>query len=130
MKNDKGTFIEISEFHSGSQQGGIRVPKGCSSAGWAFFEKELRRFFLNEKPSPMGSSTWVDNVLMEITSIPGGSVIWGRELITVMGQRVRGLITPNRGLNYWRMLPALHVDVILFGSQAIKCCVSHLMKEI
>ncbi len=49
MKNDRGTFIEISEFHSGSQQGGIRVPGGCRGAGWTFF-KELRCFFLNEKP--------------------------------------------------------------------------------
>ena len=56
MKNDRGTFIEISEFHSGSQQGGIRVPEGRRGIGWALFEKELRRYFLNEKPYQMGSS--------------------------------------------------------------------------
>ena len=56
MKNDRGTFIEISEFHSGSQQGGIRVPEGWRGAGWVYFAKELRRFFLNDKASPMSSS--------------------------------------------------------------------------
>jgi hypothetical protein len=56
MKNDRGTFIEISEFHSGSQQGGIRVSEGRRGVGWAYFEKELRRFFLNEQSSSMSSS--------------------------------------------------------------------------
>ena len=56
MQNNRGNFIEISEFHSGSQQGGIRVPEGRRSAGWAYFEKELRRFFLNEKSVPIGVS--------------------------------------------------------------------------
>ena len=56
MKNDRGTFIEISEFHSGSQQGGIRVPEGQRGVGWAYFEKELHHFFLNEKSSSMSSS--------------------------------------------------------------------------
>ena len=52
MKNDRGCYIEISEFHSGSQQGGIRVPEGRRGAGWAFFERELRRYFLFGNPSP------------------------------------------------------------------------------
>ncbi|GMY39035.1 hypothetical protein FCV25MIE_34279 [Fagus crenata] len=56
MKNDRGTFIEISEFHRGSQQGGIRVSEGCGGVGWAYFEKELLRFFLNEKSPPMSCS--------------------------------------------------------------------------
>ena len=52
MKNDRGCYIEISEFHSGSQQGGIRVPEGWRGTGWAFFERELRRYFFTRKPSP------------------------------------------------------------------------------
>ena len=56
MKNDRCTFIEISKFHSGSQQGGIWVPEGRCGAGWVFSEKELHRFFLNEKSSPMSFS--------------------------------------------------------------------------
>ena len=32
------------------------MPEGRRGIGWALFEKELRRYFLNEKPSQMGSS--------------------------------------------------------------------------
>ena len=57
MKNDRGCYIEISEFHSGSQQGGIRVPEGRRGAGWAFFERELRRYFLSGNSSPTAVSS-------------------------------------------------------------------------
>jgi hypothetical protein len=83
MKNDRGCYIEISEFHSGSQQGGIRVPEGRRGAGWAFFERELRRYFLSGNPSPtavsgMGRTCYQKN--WEIARFQGGNMIWGNQL--------------------------------------------------
>uniref|UniRef100_A0A2N9FLS3 Reverse transcriptase domain-containing protein n=1 Tax=Fagus sylvatica TaxID=28930 RepID=A0A2N9FLS3_FAGSY len=49
-------LLKSQSFTVGLQQGRIRVPEGRRGTGWALFEKELRRYFLNEKPSQMGSS--------------------------------------------------------------------------
>ncbi len=46
MKNSGGWFAEFSDYHSGSQQGHIRVPEGKKGKGWASFVGELRHFFL------------------------------------------------------------------------------------
>jgi hypothetical protein len=45
--NQGGRFIEISDYHSGSQRGGGRVPKGSQGTGWSLFVNELRQFFLH-----------------------------------------------------------------------------------
>ena len=46
MKNKRGRFVELSDYHSGSQQGHIRIPEGKKRGGWDSFVKELRQFFL------------------------------------------------------------------------------------
>ncbi len=43
-----GRFVELCDYHSGAQQGGIRVPEGRNGASWACFVMELRRFFLGD----------------------------------------------------------------------------------
>lgn len=49
LKNKGGRFIELCDYHSGSQQGNLRIPEGKGGTGWARFNRELRRFFLREK---------------------------------------------------------------------------------
>jgi hypothetical protein len=49
LKNRGGRFIELCDYHSGSQQGNLRIPEGKEGAGWARFDRELRNFFLGEK---------------------------------------------------------------------------------
>ena len=46
MKNNRGCFLEILEFHSGGQRGSIRILEGRRGFGWATFENNLRNFFL------------------------------------------------------------------------------------
>ena len=38
LKNKGGRFLELCDYHSGSQQGNLRVPKGKKVAGWARFD--------------------------------------------------------------------------------------------
>ena len=49
LKNRGGRFMELCDYHSGSQQGNLRIPEGKEGAGWARFDRELRNFFLGEK---------------------------------------------------------------------------------
>jgi hypothetical protein len=35
--NQHGSFLEVSEFHSGTRQGVIRIPKGMQRLGWVAF---------------------------------------------------------------------------------------------
>ena len=37
--NQNGSFLELSEFHSGSRQGVLRVPAGVDWQGWVDFSK-------------------------------------------------------------------------------------------
>uniref|UniRef100_A0A2N9HPF7 Endonuclease/exonuclease/phosphatase domain-containing protein n=1 Tax=Fagus sylvatica TaxID=28930 RepID=A0A2N9HPF7_FAGSY len=46
--NRGGRFVEVSEYHSGNQQGCIRVPEGRRGAGWSVFEFQSRKYFLGE----------------------------------------------------------------------------------
>jgi hypothetical protein len=52
MKNKGGRFVELFDYHSGSQQGHIRIPKGKQGRGWVSFAGELRRFFLGGSLKP------------------------------------------------------------------------------
>jgi hypothetical protein len=56
LKNRGGRFIELCDYHSGSQQGNLRIPEGKEGEGWARFDQELRNFFLGEKL--MASGDW------------------------------------------------------------------------
>uniref|UniRef100_A0A2N9F4W2 Reverse transcriptase domain-containing protein n=1 Tax=Fagus sylvatica TaxID=28930 RepID=A0A2N9F4W2_FAGSY len=40
LKNRGGRFIELCDYHSGSQQGNLRIPEGKEGAGWARFNRE------------------------------------------------------------------------------------------
>ena len=40
--NQNGSFLEISEFHSGSRQGVLRVPAGMEWQGWVDFSKQCK----------------------------------------------------------------------------------------
>ena len=48
MKNRGVSFMKVSEYHSGMQQGGIRVLEGHWGVGWATFEGKLKHFFFGE----------------------------------------------------------------------------------
>jgi hypothetical protein len=54
LKNRGGRFIELCDYHSGSQQGNLRIPEGKGGAGWARFDRELRNFFLGENTMASG----------------------------------------------------------------------------
>ena len=43
--NRNGHFLEISEFHSGSRQGVIRIPEGKARQGWLEFSQLCRTFW-------------------------------------------------------------------------------------
>uniref|UniRef100_A0A2N9J584 UBC core domain-containing protein n=1 Tax=Fagus sylvatica TaxID=28930 RepID=A0A2N9J584_FAGSY len=55
LKNRGGRFVELCDYHSGTQQGGIRVPEGRSGAGWVRFVMEVHRFFLGENNAATGA---------------------------------------------------------------------------
>jgi hypothetical protein len=48
LANRGGRFVEITEYHSGTHRGSIRVPEGRRGAGWSLFEFQVRKFFLGE----------------------------------------------------------------------------------
>ena len=53
MKNKGGRFVELSDYHSDSQQGHIWIPKGKKRRGWDSFVEELRQFFLGIGSRPV-----------------------------------------------------------------------------
>jgi hypothetical protein len=55
LKNRGGRFVELCDYHSGAQQGGIRIPEGRSGAGWDRFTTEIRHFFLGENSAANGT---------------------------------------------------------------------------
>ena len=56
--NKHGMFLEISEFHSGSRQGVIRIPEGAERQGWVHFSKLCKGFMaptcVPQRNNPMG----------------------------------------------------------------------------
>ena len=43
--NQNGSFLELSEFHSGTRQGVLRVPAGVEWQGWVEFAKQCKGFW-------------------------------------------------------------------------------------
>jgi hypothetical protein len=43
--NQNGSFLELSEFHSGSRQGVLHVPAGVDWKGWVDFSKQCKGFW-------------------------------------------------------------------------------------
>ena len=68
MKNKGGRFVEFSDYHSGSQQGHIRIPKGKQGRGWVSFARELRQFFLGGgvKPTKAAGSVLVKDEVVAV----------------------------------------------------------------
>lgn len=62
--------MELFDYHSGSQQGNIRIPEGRFGKGWASFVREIRKFFLGIGPKPL--ATTVNNVAIGMASVKGG----------------------------------------------------------
>ena len=56
--NKHGTFLETSEFHSGSRQGVIRIPEGEARQGWRQFSRLCRGFkastVVPQRQNPIG----------------------------------------------------------------------------
>ena len=48
LANRGGRFVEITEYHSGTHQGCIRIPEGRKGAGWSVFEFQVRKYFLGD----------------------------------------------------------------------------------
>uniref|UniRef100_A0A2N9IJZ1 Reverse transcriptase domain-containing protein n=1 Tax=Fagus sylvatica TaxID=28930 RepID=A0A2N9IJZ1_FAGSY len=48
LANRGGRYVEISEYHSGTHRGSVRIPEGRRGAGWSLFEFQVRKFFLGE----------------------------------------------------------------------------------
>jgi hypothetical protein len=48
LANRGGRFVEITEYHSGTHRGSIRIPEGRKGAGWSVFEFQVRKCFLGE----------------------------------------------------------------------------------
>jgi hypothetical protein len=53
LANRGGRYMEVSEYHSGTHRGSIRIPEGRKGAGWSVFEFQVRKYFLGEiTPAP------------------------------------------------------------------------------
>jgi hypothetical protein len=48
LTNRGGRFVEVTEYHSGSHRGYIRVLEGRKGVGWSVFEFQARKYFLGE----------------------------------------------------------------------------------
>ena len=48
LANRGGRIVEITEYHSGTHQGCIRIPEGRKGAGWSVFEFQVRKCFLGD----------------------------------------------------------------------------------
>ena len=46
--NRGGRFVEVTEYHSGTHRGSIRILEGWRGAGWLVFEFQVHKFFLGE----------------------------------------------------------------------------------
>ncbi len=52
LANRGGRFVEITEYHSGTHRGSIRIPEGRKGAGWSVFEFQVRKCFLGATQNP------------------------------------------------------------------------------
>jgi hypothetical protein len=48
LANRGGRFVEITEYHSGTHRGSIRIPEGRKGAGWSVFEFQVCKCFLGD----------------------------------------------------------------------------------
>ena len=48
LSNCGGRFVELVEYHGGSQRGNLRIPEGRHGVGWVTFLTELRGYFLTK----------------------------------------------------------------------------------
>ena len=55
LSNRGGRFVELVEYHGGSQRGNLRIPEGRHGVGWVTFFTELRRYFLTKIESSASS---------------------------------------------------------------------------
>jgi hypothetical protein len=46
LLNRGGRFVELSEYHGGTQCGSIRIPEGRHGEGWALFVTETHKYYL------------------------------------------------------------------------------------
>lgn len=53
LTNRGGYFLDIADYHGGSQKGGIWIPEGKRGEGWVRFDGEIHRFFLGKGRSPV-----------------------------------------------------------------------------
>jgi hypothetical protein len=48
LANRGGRFVEVTEYHSGTQRGSIRIPEGRRGVGWSVFEFQVCKYFLGD----------------------------------------------------------------------------------
>uniref|UniRef100_A0A2N9F7C8 Reverse transcriptase domain-containing protein n=1 Tax=Fagus sylvatica TaxID=28930 RepID=A0A2N9F7C8_FAGSY len=53
LSNRGGCFVELSEYHGGTQHGSIRIPEGRRGEGWARFVTETHNYYLEKSDSGM-----------------------------------------------------------------------------
>ena len=46
LSNRGGRFVELSEYHRGTQRGSIRIPEGRRGEGWALLMTEIQKYYL------------------------------------------------------------------------------------
>ena len=51
MSNRGGRFVELSEYHGGTQLRSIRIPEGQRGDGWALFVTEIHKYYLEKTDS-------------------------------------------------------------------------------
>ncbi len=51
LSNRGGRFVELSEYHGGTQRGSIRIPEGRRGDGWALFVTEVQKYYLETDSS-------------------------------------------------------------------------------
>jgi hypothetical protein len=48
LANRGGSFVEVTEYHSGTQRGSIRIPEGRRGVEWSVFEFQVCKYFLGD----------------------------------------------------------------------------------
>jgi hypothetical protein len=72
LSNRGGRFVELCEYHGGSQRGNLRIPEGRKGAGWAQFGRELRQYFLPKTEQEESGSAGVQ--ISGTTQFPASEV--------------------------------------------------------
>jgi hypothetical protein len=68
LQNHYGRFVEICEYHSGAQRGGIRIPEGFRGKNWDRFIQELYSFFPG-KAAPVETHVEKSRSVKEISNL-------------------------------------------------------------